>query len=327
MPFDRSTEPDGTPRRGLYPEIEPYKTGMMDTGEGHEVYWELCGNPKGKPAVILHGGPGGGCPPQYRQFCDPARYNILLFDQRGCGRSKPHASLENNTTWHLVDDIERLRKLCGFDKWLVFGGSWGSTLALAYAQKHPERVTEIVLRGVFTLRRFELEWYYQQGASMYFPEKWEKFITPVVPENRGDMMAAYRLLLTSDDEKIRLDAARAWSVWEGVTTTLLPDPRGEENFGEESFALAFARIENHYFVHGGWMEDGQLLRDAHKLNGIPGVIAQGRYDMAFPPVSAYELHKGWKGSELMMVEDSGHAWNEPGTLHHLITATDRFAKG
>lgn len=326
MPFDRSLNLDGTERRKLYPPIEPYKTGMLDTGDGHSVYFELSGNPDGEPAVFLHGGPGGGCSPSHRQLFDPGKYNLLLFDQRGCGRSLPHADLQNNTTWHLVADIERLREMHDIDKWLVFGGSWGSTLALAYAQKYPERVTALVLRGVFTLRRSELEWYYQHGASMFFPEKWQRFVSQVNPQDRGDMIGAYNKLLTGTDEAKKLAAARIWSVWEGETVTLLPDASNSDHFAEAQFAIAFARIENHYFSNAGWLEEGQLIKEASKLKGIPGVIVQGRYDMACPPVSAWDLHQAWPDAELIMVDDAGHAYNEPGILHHLIEATDRGGK-
>jgi proline iminopeptidase len=324
MPFDRSLQPDGSPRRGLYPPIEPYRSGWLDVGDGHEVYWELVGNPEGKPAVFLHGGPGAGCSPPHRRLFDPQRYNVLLFDQRGCGRSRPHASLEANTTWHLVDDIERLRAMMGAERWLVFGGSWGSTLALAYAQAHVSRVSALILRGAFAVRRSELEWYYQGGASAFFPEKWQRFVAVIPPSERGDLMSAYHRRLTHADERVRLTAARAWSLWEGETITLLPDQAFSQQHAEDRFALAFARIENHYFVHGAWLEDGQLVRDAAKLAGLPGIIIQGRYDMACPPVTAFEIHQAW-GAPLVMVEDAGHAFSEPGILHHLIEATDAFA--
>jgi proline iminopeptidase len=325
MPFDRSTEPNGQPRRGLYPEIEPYQTGFLDTGEGHQVYWELSGNPQGTPVVFLHGGPGAGASPAHRRLFNPERYRILIFDQRGCGRSTPHASLENNTTWRLVSDIERLRTMTGAESWVVFGGSWGSTLALAYAQTHPQRVRALLLRGIFTLRRSELEWYYQHGASIFFPEKWDRFIAAIPGGERGDLMSAYNRRLTSSDPEVRLAAAKAWSLWEGETITLLPDPAMTDLHENDEYALAFARIENHYFVHGGWMDEGQLIRDAHKLKGIPGVIIQGRYDMACPPVSAWDLHKAWPEAEFIPVEDAGHAFSEPGIRHQLITATDKFA--
>lgn len=311
--------------RNLYPEIEPFETGMLDVGDGHMVYWERVGTRGAKPAVFLHGGPGGGISPAHRRLFDPARYDVVLFDQRGCGRSTPHAELEANTTWHLVADIERLRQKFGFGKWLVFGGSWGSTLALAYAETHPERVSELVLRGVYTLTKAELNWYYQRGVSEMFPDKWERFLAPIPQAERGDLMAAYRKRLTADDRATRIEAARAWSLWEGETITLLPDPAMTEQHGGDEFALAFARIENHFFVHAGWLEEGQLIRDAHKLAGIPGTIVHGRYDMPCPARYAWELAKAWPDATLHLVEGAGHAFSEPGILHHLIEATDRFA--
>lgn len=313
--------------RTFYPEIEPYDHGMLDVGDGHQVYWELCGNPQGKPVVFLHGGPGGGCTPTQRRLFDPEKYRILLFDQRGCGRSTPYASLEANTTWHLVADIERLRAMIGVDKWMVFGGSWGSTLALAYAETHPERVTELVLRGIFTLRRSELLWYYQEGASWVFPDKWEGFLAPIPEAERGDLMAAYRKRLVDPDPAVQAKAARAWSLWEGETITLLHNQEYSDQFGDEHYAIAFARIENHYFVNEGWFEDEQLIRNAHRLKDIPGVIIQGRYDLATPPKTAWELHKAWSEAKFIMVPDAGHAVSEPGITHHLIEATDSFARG
>lgn len=312
--------------RTFYPEIEPYETGMLDVGDGHQVYWELCGNPNGKPVVFLHGGPGGGCTPTQRRLFDPDKYRILLFDQRGCGRSTPYASLEANTTWHLVADIERLRAMIGVDKWMVFGGSWGSTLALVYAQTHPERVTELVVRGIFTLRRSELLWYYQEGASWLFPDKWEGFLAPIPEAERGDLMAAYRKRLIDPDPAVQARAARAWSLWEGETITLLHNQEYSDIFGDEHYAIAFARIENHYFVNEGWFEEGQLIRNAHRLKGIPGVIIQGRYDIATPPKTAWDLHKAWPEAQFIMVPDAGHAVSEPGITHHLIEATDKFAR-
>jgi proline iminopeptidase len=326
MAFDRSSEPDGTPRRGLYPEIEPYRAGMLDVGDGHSVYWELSGNPKGKPVVFLHGGPGAGCSPRHRRLFDPARWNILLFDQRGCGRSKPHAVLEANTTWHLVADMERLRRdMLGVGQWAICGGSWGSTLALAYAETYPARVSALILRGIFTLRRMELDWYYREGASYFFPDKWEAFRKDLPPDSWADPILTYHSRLTSDDAAARLSAARAWSVWEGETSTLMPEGPATGH-AQEHFALAFARIENHYFVHGGWMEEGQLLRNAGRLADIPGTIVQGRYDVVCPPVTAWELAKRWPRAELHIVADSGHSFAEPGTLHRLIAATDNYAR-
>jgi len=314
------------PAAALYPPIEPFRTGRLDTGDGHSVYWELCGNPRGKPAVFLHGGPGAGCSPDHRRLFDPERYCVLLFDQRGCGRSRPSASLDNNTTWHLVADIERLRSLLGVERWLVFGGSWGSALALAYAQTHPAQVSELVVRGIFTLRRAELRWYYQDGASWLFPDLWEQFLAPIPEAERGDLMAAYRKRLVGSDRRERLAAAKAWSLWEGQTLTLLPDPAARTKHEGDDFALAFSRIENHYFVHQGWLEEGQLIRDAGKLAGIPGVIVQGRYDMATPAKTAWDLHRAWPGADFHLVDAAGHAFNEPGILAQLLAATDRFAR-
>ncbi len=311
--------------RGPYPVTEPRRTGMLDVGDGHSIAWELCGDPRGTPAVFLHGGPGAGYSASHRGLFDPARYNVMLFDQRGCGRSTPHAGLEANTTQHLVADIERLRVLAGVDRWLVFGGSWGSSLALAYAETHPERVSALVLRGIFTLRRAELLWYYQEGASWLFPEKWEGFLAPIPDAERGDLIAAYHRRLTGRSETERIAAARAWTLWEGETITLLPSRDYSARYAEDRFALAFARIENHYFVNGCFVEEGQLLRDAGRLRGIPGTIIQGRYDMATPARSAYDLHRAWPEAEFRMVEGAGHAFDEPGILAELLRATDRYA--
>ena len=311
--------------RTLYPEIEPFESGRLDVGDGHSLYWERCGTRGAKPVVFLHGGPGAGCSPAHRRQFDPERYDILLFDQRGCGRSKPHASLEANTTWDLVDDIERLREMIGVDRWMAFGGSWGSTLALAYAQTHPDRVTELVLRGIFTFRQSELDWLYRQGASEIFPDKWEEFLAPIPEAERGDLVAAYQRRLTGTDAAERLAAAKAWSKWEAETVTLLPHPEVIEEFTDDDFAVAIARIENHYMVNKGWIEEGAMIRDAEKLRGIPAVIVQGRYDCCTPPVTAWDLHKAWPEAELNIVPDGGHLFNEPGILDGLITATDRFA--
>ncbi|WP_243395576.1 prolyl aminopeptidase [Sphingomonas oleivorans] len=313
------------PLRSLYPPIEPYASGYLDVGDGHSLYWELCGNPHGKPAIFLHGGPGAGCGPDHRRLFDPEKYRVLLFDQRGCGRSRPHAELEANSTWHLVADIERLREMVGVEKWLVFGGSWGSTLALAYAETHPARTSALILRGIFALRQAEVDWYYQQGASWIFPDKWERFLAPIPETERGALVDAYRRRLTDPDRSVRLAAARAWSRWEGETITLLPDPALSTTHGADDFALAFARIENHFFFHQGWLEEGQLIRDAHRLRDIPGVIVQGRYDMATPVQTAWDLHRAWPEAEFHLVPDAGHAFNEPGILDRLIRATDAFA--
>lgn len=311
--------------RSYYPEIEPYETGMLDVGDGHSIYWERVGTKGAKPVVFLHGGPGGGCNPNQRRVFDPTLYDVLLFDQRGCGRSTPHASLEANTTWHLVDDIERLRQMIGVERWMVFGGSWGSTLALAYSESHPERVTELVVRGIYTLTKAELDWYYQFGVSEMYPDRWEKFIEPVPENERHAMMAAYHRRLTGSDEAEKLRFAKAWSQWEGATISLIPNLAQIHSFGEDHYAIAFARIENHYFMNAGWLEDGQLLRDAHKLQGIPGVIVHGRYDMPCPLKYAWELSKRWTDAELKIVEGAGHALTDPGILDQLIRATDRFA--
>ncbi|SEP36850.1 proline iminopeptidase [Methylobacterium sp. ap11] len=275
--------------------------------------------------MFLHGGPGGGINPIYRRLFDPSRYDVLLFDQRGCGRSTPYASLDANTTWHLVADMERLRQHMGVERWLVLGGSWGSTLAMAYAQTHPKRVSELILRGVYTLTRAELDWYYQFGVSEIFPEKWERFIAPVAMSDRDDMISAYRKLLTSNDPDVQIEAAKAWTIWEGETITLLPNPDFSAAYADGHFALAFARLENHYFVHNCWMENGQLLRDAGRMKGIPGAIVHGRYDMPCPVKNAYLLHKAWPDASFHIVEGAGHATTEPGILDQLIRATDRFA--
>jgi proline iminopeptidase len=312
--------------RTLYPEVEPFETGFMDVGDGHVVYWERVGTKGAKPAVFLHGGPGGGISANHRRLFDPARYDVMLFDQRGCGKSTPFAGLEANTTWHLVADIERLRTMMGVEKWLVFGGSWGSTLGLAYAETHPQRVSELVLRGIYTLTRAELDWYYQFGVSEMFPDKWERFCAPIPPAERHDMMRAYHKLLTGKDRRLQVKAAKAWSLWEGETITLLPDPVFSAQHGDDQFALAFARIENHYFVHAGWLDEGQLLRDAVKLKGIPGVIVHGRYDMPCPARYAWELSKVWTDADFHLIEGAGHAYSEPGILDRLIEATDRFAR-
>jgi proline iminopeptidase len=315
----------------MYPPIEPYDSGLLEVGDGNSVYWEVCGNPQGKPAVMLHGGPGAGCTEEHRRQFDPEAYRIVLFDQRNCGRSTPHASdpdvpLEANTTWHLVADMERLREHLGIERWLVFGGSWGCALSLAYAQTHPDRVTELVVRGIFTLRPFELYWFYQEGASLLFPDRWEDYLAPIPEDEHEDLIAAYGSRLNSPDEGVRVEAARAWARWEGGTITLLPDRELVEHFGEADYAVAFARIENHYFTHEGFFTEDQLIRGMDRIRHIPGVIVQGRYDVCTPAATAWDLHKAWPEAEFHMVDDAGHAFDEPGILHRLIEATDRFAK-
>jgi proline iminopeptidase len=313
-------------RRSLYPPIEPYRSGRLDVGDGHSLSWELCGNPDGKPAVFLHGGPGAGCSPDHRRLFDPARYNVLLFDQRGCGRSTPHASLVANTTWHLVADIERLRELTGVESWLIFGGSWGSTLALAYGEAHPERATGLILRGIFTFLPYEVDWLYRPGgASQIFPDKWEAFVAPIPENERGDLVAAYARRLDDPDDAVRVQAAKAWSRWEAEVVTLLPNPSLVADSTEDSHAVAIARIENHYMAHGGWLEEGQLLRDAGRLAPIPGIIVQGRYDICTPPVAAWDLHRAWPQADLRIVPDAGHSFGEPGILDGLVRATDEMA--
>ncbi len=312
-------------RRGLYPEIEPFDSGMLPVSALHALYYEQCGNPHGKPAVFLHSGPGAGCNAKCRRFFDPKVYRIVLFDQRGCGRSTPHAELRENTTWDLVTDIERLREHLRIDRWQVFGGSWGSTLALAYAETHPERVTELVLRGIFMLRRTELEWFYQKGCDMLYPDAWERYLAAIPEAEHGDLIMAYHRRLTADDPAVRLAAARAWSVWEASTSFLLQDEAYVRASAGDAFALAFAGIENHYFVNRGFFDrDDQLLRDASRLRGIPAVIVQGRYDVVCPLRSAWDLHCAWPGADLRIVPDAGHSAFEPGNVHELIGATDRF---
>jgi proline iminopeptidase len=311
----------------LYPDLVPYREGRLDVGDGHSMYFEESGNPQGKPVVFLHGGPGGGTEPKHRRFFDPALYRIVLFDQRGCGKSTPHASLEHNTTWHLVADIERLREHLGIDKWQVFGGSWGSTLALAYAQTHPTRVTELVLRGIFLLRKSEIDWFYQGGASALFPDAWEDYQAQIPEAERGDFLSAYYRRLTGDDEAVRQAAARAWSVWEGRTSCLMPNEDLIQRTSGDAFSLAFARIECHYFKHNGWLtEDRSLLSNVGKIRHIPSVIVQGRYDVVCPAVSAWDLHKAWPEADLRIVRDAGHSAMEPGNVHELVSATNRFAK-
>ena len=320
------------PPNALYPPLEPYDTGMLDVGDGQLVYYEQSGRPDGKPAVFVHGGPGGGGGTDRRRFFDPQRYRIICFDQRQCGASTPHASTPEadptlNTTWHLVADLERLRTHLGVDRWLVFGGSWGSSLALAYAETHPDRVTEMVLRGVFTLRRSELDWYYNDGAGHIVPEWWEVFCEPlrrVGHDFAHDNICAYHRLLWDDDPVVARDAALAWTRWEAATSTLLFAPAHVESMSDPDYALAFARIENHFFVHGGWFTEGQLIADAVRLRDIPAVIVQGRYDLPCPATTAVDLHRAWPEADLRMVL-AGHSAREPNICRELVAATDRFA--
>ncbi|GAA1468772.1 prolyl aminopeptidase [Microbacterium thalassium] len=314
----------------LYPPIEPYETGELLVGDGHRMYWEQCGNPEGKPVVFLHGGPGAGCSPWHRRFFDPEKYRIILFDQRGCGRSTPHmsqpeADLRHITTWHLVADMELLRRNFGIDTWQVFGGSWGSALALAYSQSHPDAVSEIVLRGIFTLRRHELEWFYEGGASAIFPDLWEDYIAPIPVLERNRMIEAYHRRLGDPDPAVHVPAAVAWTRWEAATLTLLPDEELVAGMTEDAAATAFARIENHFFVHGGWFEPDQLVNGATALKEIPGVIVQGRYDVCTPMMTAWDLHRAWPEAEFVVVPDASHAASEPGIARALREATDRFA--
>lgn len=316
---------DQPARRALYPEIEAYHSGRLDVGDGHELYYEESGNPRGKPVVFLHGGPGGGTTPRMRRFFNPDVYRIVIFDQRGCGRSTPHASIEHNTTWHLVDDIEVLRAALQIKRWQVFGGSWGSTLALAYAQKYPEHVSELVLRGIFLGRRHEIDWLCRFGTNQLFPDLWEHFVHPIPRRERGDLLAAYHRRLTDDDPDVRLEAAKAWSVWEGSVSQLVPQADVTAVFAADRMALSLARIECHYFVNGCFLRDNQLLEDVARLRGIPAVIVHGRYDSLCPAVTAWELSRAWPEAKLRFVPDAGHSAFEPGIVHELVTATDTFA--
>jgi len=309
----------------LYPPVEPYASEQIDVGAGHRLYLEQSGHAQGIPALFLHGGPGAGCGPSHRRFFDPQRYRIILFDQRGCGRSTPHASLEHNGTWDLVADIERIRAHLGIERWLVFGGSWGSTLALAYAETHPERVSALVLRGIFLCRPEEIAWFYQQGASWVFPDHWQDFVAPIPEPERNDLVHAYHRRLTGADPKTRLEAAKAWSLWEGRCATLRPDQSLRSAFSDTALALSLARIECHYFVHQAFLRPNQLLDDAPRLSEIPGVIIHGRYDLICPLRSAWELAAAWPKATLEVIPDAGHAAFEPGIARALVAATDRFA--
>ena len=310
----------------LYPPIEPFNSGYMER-DGHQIYYEQCGNPNGKPAVFLHGGPGGGGSIAVRRFFNPEKYNIVIFDQRGCGRSKPHGCLENNTTWDLVDDIEALKNILEISNWLVFGGSWGSTLSLAYSQTYPKSVSEMVLRGIFMLRKKELDWFYQEGASNIFPEAWEKFLEPIDIDQRNNLMAAYYKIFKSDDEEKKLSAAIAWSRWEGSTSSLSYNPDMANSFSNPKFALAFALIENHYFVNKGFLEDeNQLIETGIDIiRHIPTTIVQGRYDIVCPMATAWELSKNWPEAKLIVAPSSGHTAFEKEITHELIKATNGYA--
>jgi proline iminopeptidase len=313
--------------REFYPEIEPFDSGFFEVSPLHTIYYEQVGNPEGKKVVFFHGGPGGGLDPDYRRYFDPSVWHVTLFDQRGCGKSTPFAELRENTTWDLVADTERLRTHLGIDRWVVFGGSWGSTLALAYAETHPDRCLGLILRGIFLLRRKELLWFYQEGASAIFPDAWEHYLQPIPPVERFDMMSAYYRRLTSPDAAVRAEAAKAWTIWEASTSKLHPDARLIERMGSDTFADAFARIECHYFVHGAWFRtDAQLLEDAAKIAHLPGIIVQGRYDVVCPAMSAWDLHKAWPKAELTIIPDSGHSMKEVGIRSALIDATDAFGK-
>lgn len=310
----------------LYPEIEPHSAGRLAVGDGHELYFEECGTPNGIPVVFLHGGPGSGCEAWHRRFYDPQRYRIVLFDQRGCGRSTPHASLEANTTWHVVADIERLREHLGVERWAVFGGSWGSTLGLAYAQTHPERVLGLILRGIFLCRPRDIQWFYQSGADRLFPEAWAHYLKPIAQDERDDLVGAYYRRLTDPDPEVRRAAARAWSGWEGRTSCLIPNDDVIAHFEDPDVAVSLARLECHYFMHDTFLEPDQLLRDApRRLRDIPGWIVHGRYDVVCPVEQAVELHRAWPQARMAIVADAGHSAAEPGIVRKLIAATDTLA--
>ena len=313
--------------RPLYDPIEPYDSGHLQVTPVHQLYYEQCGNPNGKPVVFLHGGPGAGLVTDHRRFFDPQAYRIILFEQRGAGRSLPHASLDDNTTWHLVEDIERVREHFGVERWQVFGGSWGSTLALAYAEKHPERVTELVLRGIFLCREREIGWFYEDnhGASSIFPETWEQFVGLIPEAERGDMIGAYYRRLTSDDPSVRLEAARVWSLWEASALKLIPDQELIDEFTEPELAIALARIECHYFINKCFFEtDNYLVENVDRIRHIPAVIVHGRYDIVCPFMNAWELHKAWPEASLEVIANAGHAATELGIADALVRATDRF---
>lgn len=310
----------------LFPEIQPYATHHLPVESPHVLYVEECGNPQGLPVLFLHGGPGAGFQAWNRRFFDPERYRIVLFDQRGAGKSTPHAALEDNTTPALVADIERLREFLGIEQWVVFGGSWGSTLALAYAEAHPARVTGLILRGIFLCRDQDIRWFYQDGASHVYPDHWADYVKVIPEEERGDFLHAYYRRLTGDDEVARMAAAKAWSIWEGECATLRPNPHVVEHFADPHVALALARIEAHYFVNRIFLRENQLLDEAIRLAGIPGVIVHGRYDMVCPLDNAFALHEVWPEAELQIVPDAGHSGAEPGIIDALVRATNDFAR-
>lgn len=312
-----------SPRTELYPEIEPYETGRLVLDSIHTMYWEQSGNPQGEPVLFLHGGPGAGASPAHRRFFDPAHYRIVIYDQRGAGRSTPLGELRQNTTLHLVADIERLRRHLGIERWLVFGGSWGSTLALAYGEEHPERCTGFVLRGIFLCRRSEIEWFLY-GLRQFFPEAWRDFVAPIPAAERGDLLSAYYRRLTDPDPAVHLPAARAWSIYEGVCSTLLPSPETVAYFSGDTVALGLARIEAHYFSHGIFLPEGALLSRVNRLRHLPCVIVQGRYDAVCPIATADELHRAWPEAEYIVVPDAGHSAWEPGICAELVCATERF---
>ncbi len=312
--------------RELYPPRQPYNEGKLKVSDLHTIHFEESGNPEGKPIVLLHGGPGGGCPPFYRQYFDPEKWRLVMFDQRGCGQSKPHAELQENTTWDLVNDIEKLREYLNIHQWVVFGGSWGSTLSLAYSQTHPDRCKGLILRGIFMLRQKEIRWFYQEGASYIFPDAWEEYVKPIPINERDDLLTAYYQRLTSPDAQIRLEAARAWSIWEASTSRLFPDLDLKQRFGIDAFAEAFARIECHYFINKGFIDpEDKLLLNIDRIRKIPAVIVQGRYDIVCPMMSAWELHRAWPEAEFIVVADAGHSMSEPGIRTCLMEATDKFA--
>ncbi len=309
----------------LYPEIDPYNQFNLKVSDLHTIHIEESGNPNGKPVIFLHGGPGGGIEPIYRQYFDPEKWRIIIFDQRGCGKSTPHAELAENTTWELVDDIEKIREYLGIEKWVVFGGSWGSTLSLSYAITHPERCKALVLRGIFMIRNKEIDWFYQEGASNIYPDAWEQYVKPIPEDERHDMVAAYYKRLTSKDESVRLEAAKAWSIWEASTSKLIQSDDYLHQFEDAKVAEAFARIECHYFTHGGFFKsENWLLENVDKIRHIPTVIVQGRYDVVCPMVSAWELHRAFPEADFEIVQDAGHSMTEKGIAAKLVEYTDKF---